>query len=78
MLGSLNFIELQSFDFQILGIVNFACFEALMNGFFQVAIILDWLVKVGYCPLEYIFDDSFDDDMFFGGEFRMIEISNSF
>lgn len=49
-----------------------------MNGFFQVAIILDWLVKVGYCPLEYIFDDSFDDDMFFGGEFRMIEISNSF
>ena len=49
-----------------------------MNGLFQVAIILNRLVKVRHCALEYVFDDTFDDDMLLSRKFGMIEIPNSF
>jgi hypothetical protein len=40
-----------------------------MKGFFQVAIILNWLVKVRHRPLKYVFDDSFDDNVLLSGKF---------
>jgi hypothetical protein len=48
-----------------------------MEGFFQVAIILDRLVEVRHGPLEYVFDNSFDNNVLLSGKLGMVEISDS-
>ena len=76
MLRSLYLVELQSLDFQSMRVVDFASLKALVNCVFQVAIILDWFVKVWHRTLEHILDDALNDGVLFGGKLRVVIISD--
>ena len=44
----------------------------------QIAVILNGFIKVWYSSLEYIFYDTFDDDVLLCGKLGMIEVTNGF
>lgn len=76
VLCPLNLVELQGLGLQALREVEFAAVEALAEGLLQVAVVLDWLVKVWYRALEYVFDDALDEKVLLARELGVVKVAH--